>query len=153
MSNLMKTAVVLCAVMMGLTAQARDRQCFDNNWRFHLGDSVQMSKVEYNDSWWRKLDVPHDWAIEGDFYAGNPSGAGGGALPGGIGWYRKHFRIEESNHKVQSSKFFAEQSGKAERKVQSSILFGVRWCIYELHGLCQRTEGGISPLWLQFVRV
>ena len=102
MSNLTKTAVVLCAVMMGLTAQARDRQCFDNNWRFHLGDSVQMSKVEYNDSWWRKLDVPHDWAIEGDFYAGNPSGAGGGALPGGIGWYRKHFRIEESNHKVQS---------------------------------------------------
>ena len=95
MSNLMKTAVVLCAVMMGLTAQSRDRQCFDNNWRFHLGDSVQMSKVEYNDSWWRKLDVPHDWAIEGDFYAGNPSGAGGGALPGGIGWYRKHFRIEE----------------------------------------------------------
>ena len=95
MSNIMKTAVVLCAVMMGLTAQARDRQCFDNNWRFHLGDSVQMSKVEYNDSWWRKLDVPHDWAIEGDFYAGNPSGAGGGALPGGIGWYRKHFRIEE----------------------------------------------------------
>ena len=39
--------------------------------------------------------IPHDWAIEGDFYAGNPSGAGGGALPGGIGWYRKHFRIEE----------------------------------------------------------
>lgn len=107
MSNLMKTAVVLCAVMMGLTAQARDRQCFDNNWRFHLGDSVQMSKVEYNDSWWRKLDVPHDWAIEGDFYTGNPSGAGGGALPGGIGWYRKHFRIEElKNGKTEGLQSF-----------------------------------------------
>ena len=105
MSNLLKTVVAFCAVMMGMTVQARDRQCFDNDWRFILGDSAQMSKVEYNDSWWRKLDVPHDWAIEGDFYAGNPSGAGGGALPGGIGWYRKHFMIEESNHKVQSSKF------------------------------------------------
>lgn len=98
MSNLTKTMVVLCTVMMGLTVQARDRQCFDKDWRFILGDSAQMSKVEYNDSWWRKLDVPHDWAIEGDFYAGNPSGAGGGALPGGIGWYRKHFRIEKLNN-------------------------------------------------------
>ena len=35
--------------------------------------------------------MPHDWAIEGDFSSGNPSGAGGGALPGGVGWYRKHF--------------------------------------------------------------
>ena len=109
MSNLMKTAVVLCAVMMGLTAQARDRQCFDNNWRFHLGDSVQMSKVEYNDSWWRKLDVPHDWAIEGDFYAGNPSGAGGGALPGGIGWYRKHFQVSDLS--PLTSKFYIEFDG------------------------------------------
>ena len=40
------------------------------------------------------LCLPHDWAIEGDFYAGNPSGAGGGALPGGIGWYRKHFLLD-----------------------------------------------------------
>ena len=121
MSNLLKTVVALCAVMMGMTVQARDRQCFDNGWRFILGDSAQMSKVEYNDSWWRKLDVPHDWAIEGDFYAGNPSGAGGGALPGGIGWYRKHFIIEngelrtESNHTSQlstlNSKFYIEFDG------------------------------------------
>ena len=109
MSNLTKTAVVLCTVMMGLTVQARDRQCFDKDWRFILGDSVQMSKVEYNDSWWRKLDVPHDWAIEGDFYAGNPSGAGGGALPGGIGWYRKHFQVSDLS--PLTSKFYMEFDG------------------------------------------
>ena len=109
MSNLTKTVVVLCTVMMGLTVQARDRQCFDKDWRFILGDSAQMSKVEYNDSWWRKLDVPHDWAIEGDFYAGNPSGAGGGALPGGIGWYRKHFRITDLS--PLTSKFYIEFDG------------------------------------------
>ena len=103
MSNLTKTVVVLCTVMMGLTVQARDRQCFDKDWRFILGDSVQMSKVEYNDSWWRKLDVPHDWAIEGDFYAGNPSGAGGGALPGGIGWYRNTSRFLTSHLSLLSS--------------------------------------------------
>lgn len=80
-------------MLSSLACQARERVCFDSDWRFCLGDSVQMASTEYNDSWWRKLDVPHDWAIEGDFYAGNPSGAGGGALPGGVGWYRKHFDI------------------------------------------------------------
>ena len=93
---MMKRIIILALVLLGLTtAQARERQCFDKDWRFVLGDSAQMSKTDYNDSWWRKLDVPHDWAIEGDFYAGNPSGAGGGALPGGIGWYRKHFTLDK----------------------------------------------------------
>ena len=74
---------------------ARERTSFDCDWRFILADSVQMSQLSYSDAHWRRIDVPHDWAIEGDFSAGNPSGAGGGALPGGIGWYRKHFKKEE----------------------------------------------------------
>ena len=82
-----KTIFAVIAVLSSLACQARERVCFDSDWRFFLGDSVQMASAEYNDSWWRKLDVPHDWAIEGDFYANYPSGAGGGALPGGIGWY------------------------------------------------------------------
>ena len=88
---------------------ARERQCFDKNWLFTLGDSTQMAEAEYDDSQWRKLDVPHDWAIEGDFYAGNPSGAGGGALPGGIGWYRKHFVL--SWHDNIQDKVFIEFDG------------------------------------------
>ena len=86
----------LLLALMGVTAQARERQNFDKDWRFVLGDSAQMAKADYNDSWWRQLDVPHDWAREGDFYVGNPSGAGGGALPGGIGWYRKHFTLDKT---------------------------------------------------------
>ena len=85
----------LLLALMGVSAQARERQSFDKDWRFVLGDSAQMAKADYNDSWWRQLDVPHDWAREGDFYVGNPSGAGGGALPGGIGWYRKHFSLDK----------------------------------------------------------
>ncbi len=92
----MKRIFCLVCVLCGLTTiQARQRQNFDADWLFILGDSAQMSQVDYNDSFWRKLNVPHDWAIEGDFYAGNPSGAGGGALPGGIGWYRKHFSLDK----------------------------------------------------------
>lgn len=87
-------SLVSCAfVLLSLSASSRDRQLFDNGWLFTLGDSAQMAVTDYDDSGWRKLNLPHDWAIEGDFSAGNPSGAGGGALPGGIGWYRKHFTV------------------------------------------------------------
>ena len=97
---------VLCALT---TLQARERQNFDAGWLFLLADSAQMSDVDYQDSWWRRLDVPHDWAIEGDFYVSNPSGASGGALPGGVGWYRKHFSINQET--ITNNRFFLEFDG------------------------------------------
>ena len=109
----MKKLLCLVLVLCGLTSiQARQRQNFDADWLFVLGDSVQMSQVDYNDSYWRRLNVPHDWAIEGDFYVGNPSGAGGGALPGGIGWYRKHFDLTpDPSPKGEGSRYFLEFDG------------------------------------------
>ena len=101
--------VCLLSTLMGLQVEARERLNFDKDWRFLLGDSAQMAKAEYNDSWWRRLDVPHDWAIEGDFYVGNPSGASGGALPGGIGWYRKHFTINPES--TANNRYFIEFDG------------------------------------------
>ncbi len=94
--NILRTFLTLCLlIVFTLHTSARERKNFDRDWRFILADSASMSKPEYDDSHWRRLNLPHDWAIEGDFSAGNPSGAGGGALPGGVGWYRKHFRISE----------------------------------------------------------
>ena len=92
MKRLFFLSVALMAI--SLSMQARQRDNFDKGWLFILGNSAQMATPTYNDNHWRKLCLPHDWAIEGDFYAGNPSGAGGGALPGGIGWYRKHFLLD-----------------------------------------------------------
>lgn len=89
-------------------ADARQKQSFDADWRFILNDSTQMSSLQYDDSRWRKLDLPHDWSIEGDFNVSNPSGAGGGALSGGIGWYRKHFEI---NKKDKNSRFYIHFDG------------------------------------------
>ena len=97
----MKKLVFLLVVILGsLASHARERVCFDSDWRFCLGDSAQMASPEYNDSHWRKLNVPHDWAIEGDFHDSNPSGASGGALPGGIGWYRKVFSLPAGSEKT-----------------------------------------------------
>jgi beta-galactosidase len=78
-------------IVCALNAQARNRTLFNDGWLFCLGDTASMAASDYDDSGWRRLDVPHDWAIEGDFSASNKSGASGGALPGGVGWYRKHF--------------------------------------------------------------
>ena len=101
--------VCLLSTLMGLQAEARERLNFDKDWRFLLGDSAQMAKAEYNDSCWRRLDLPHDWAIEGDFQVGNPSGASGGALPGGVGWYRKHFTINRES--TANNRYFIEFDG------------------------------------------
>ena len=68
---------------------------FDRAWRFHLGDVAGAQEATFDDSGWRGLDVPHDWSIEGQFSDTNPAGAGGGALPGGVGWYRKTFAVAE----------------------------------------------------------
>src|SRR5436189_1668482 len=66
---------------------------FDQDWRFHLGDVGNGQDPNLDDSQWRQLNLPHDWSIEGEFDEKNPAGTGGGALPGGTGWYRKAFSI------------------------------------------------------------
>ncbi|PYO14870.1 MAG: glycoside hydrolase family 2 [Gemmatimonadetes bacterium] len=67
----------------------------DRAWRFHLGDVPGAQEGTFDDSGWRTLNLPHDWSIEGEFSDTNPAGAGGGALPGGVGWYRKTFSVAE----------------------------------------------------------
>jgi beta-galactosidase len=60
------------------------------------------SKTDYNDSKWRKVDLPHDWSIEdlpnqiqdsinGPFSKGSVGGTSTGFTVGGTGWYRKKF--------------------------------------------------------------
>lgn len=85
--------VVLMSGLFALPLSAREHQSFDRGWLFTLSDSTEMYQPSYSDGHWRRLNLPHDWAIEGDFSPSNPSGASGGALPGGIGWYRKHFSL------------------------------------------------------------
>jgi beta-galactosidase len=85
--------VALMSGLFALPLSAREHQSFDKGWLFTLSDSTEMYQPSYSDGHWRRLNLPHDWAIEGDFSPSNPSGASGGALPGGIGWYRKHFSL------------------------------------------------------------
>ena len=108
MSMMRKSLIVLFAILMAMPAMARERKCFDSNWSFVLDEKMTAEQAFVAEGW-RQLNLPHDWAIEGDFYAGNPSGAGGGALPGGVGWYKKSFTIAAKELKDQ--KFFIEFDG------------------------------------------
>jgi beta-galactosidase len=76
-------------------ANSRPQQTvsFNQDWRFRLGDVAGAQDTSFDDSQWRQLDLPHDWSIEGEFNEQNPAGTGGGALPGGLAWYRKAFAI------------------------------------------------------------
>jgi beta-galactosidase len=85
--------VLLLATADVTAAQPRITIDFGRDWRFHLGDVPGAERPVVDDSRWRMLDLPHDWSIEGDFSEKHPAGVGGGALPGGVGWYRKTFAV------------------------------------------------------------
>lgn len=70
---------------------------FNEGWRFSLSDSTAYSRPEYADSTWRQLDLPHDWSIESPLAPTHASCQG--YLPGGIGWYRKHFNIADTTQR------------------------------------------------------
>lgn len=76
--------------------ETRIRKDFTFDWKFNLGDLPAASQSDFDDSSWRTLNLPHDWSIESDFSVDFPATPGGGALPGGIGWYRKAFELDKS---------------------------------------------------------
>ena len=73
----------------------------DTDWRFHPGEAREASFMGYDDSAWRRVTLPHDWAVEHPFDTCWSSGTG--YLPGGTGWYRKHFTLtdEEAARRVR----------------------------------------------------
>jgi beta-galactosidase len=63
--------------------------------------NVSYTQADFDDSGWRKLNLPHDWGVEGAFDQKLPGGTG--RLPwAGVGWYRKHFTVPaaDSTRKV-----------------------------------------------------
>jgi len=105
-------------------ASQRERLLMDFGWRFHLGnandpekdfgygDESEFAKTDelfapsrhdFDDSGWRYIDLPHDWAVELPFvedrvlteHGSKPIGR---AYPEtSIGWYRRVFRIPASD--------------------------------------------------------
>jgi len=84
-------------VLLPFIASARATENFDANWNFLQADTTGAETNHFDDSTWHKLNVPHDWSIAGPFSETNKTGGAGGFLPSGVGWYRKHFTLPETD--------------------------------------------------------
>lgn len=97
MKQIKVTYILLIAIaFFGCQSEENDVRIiedFNFNWKFNLSDVPEASESSFNDENWRKLNLPHDWSIEGEFSEAHPAKPEGGALPTGIGWYRKSFTL------------------------------------------------------------
>jgi len=89
----------------GIIPPPRQHLLMDFGWKFSQTDTIGADKPIFNDIKWRNLNLPHDWSIENEFKADAPTGGGGGYLPTGIGWYRKHFKVSNPKAKNISVQF------------------------------------------------
>ncbi|RXK83800.1 glycoside hydrolase family 2 TIM barrel-domain containing protein [Filimonas effusa] len=72
-------------------AQHKARVLLTTGWQFFLDSTGKLTQMPDNTATWLNVQLPHDWSIEGSFSDKHPATPGGGALPGGTGWYRKEF--------------------------------------------------------------
>jgi hypothetical protein len=87
------TIALLDTALVRPVSSVRTTMPFDTGWLFNKGDASGADKAPFADASWRALSVPHDWSIEGPYSSSATTAAGGGFLPAGIGWYRKHFTL------------------------------------------------------------
>lgn len=78
------------------------KKAINLDWKFSLSDNADYALESFDDSSWRKLNVPHDWSIESTPSRENENDQRGGFYKAGIGWYRKIIQ------KPQSERAFLE---------------------------------------------
>jgi beta-galactosidase len=109
---------------------------FNSNWKFVKADVPSASFPGYNDSKWKKVDLPHDWSIEGPFDKNNPAYSRGAWLPTGICYYRKTFQIPAWAKAKKISIYFEGAYRNAEVWINGHYLglrpFGYSSFFYDL---------------------
>jgi len=76
------------------------------DWKFSLGKVVNAETIEFDDSNWKTLNIPHDWSIEKGYQKDGETACSTGFVPGGIGWYRKSFTINKADKGKQITILF-----------------------------------------------
>jgi beta-galactosidase len=65
------------------------------------GGDFLFVQNNFNDAAWEQINLPHDWAIKGPFFQGDPAEVGGGMgrLPShGVAWYRRKLNIPSADN-------------------------------------------------------
>lgn len=86
---LLTAIAVLNAAEAAAQVSFGESALFNDGWKFVQSDAEGASLVDYDDSRWSAVSLPHDWSVKGVLSPDNASCTG--FLPAGIGWYRKHF--------------------------------------------------------------
>jgi len=113
-SNPARALFTLIAVLLAghlPAAGARTTENFDAGWLFLKADAPGAEQNNFSDAAWRKLDLPHDWSIEGPFAETNAAGGAGAFLPSGVAWYRKHFSLAKAEAEMPGRPVFIEFDG------------------------------------------
>lgn len=112
------TVIILVYILgsCGLNAKPdenpRQKILFNFDWKFYRGDLINAQTIDFDDSGWRKLDLPHDWSIEDIPGTDSPlhidavGGISAGYYVGGTGWYRKTFNAPENISGKKLSLYF-----------------------------------------------
>jgi len=79
--------------LLANTEPSTKRLSFNANWKFIQEDVPGAEQVNFEDTNWRTLNLPHDWSIEGEYDKDNPMAGQCGYLPAGFGWYRKTISV------------------------------------------------------------
>jgi beta-galactosidase len=95
--SLLPGLMVASAAPANPAEPVRSTTSFDADWRFLKADAQAAQAPDFDDKGWLPVNVPHDWSIAGPFDQKNPTGGAGGWLPAGVGWYRKHFALADSD--------------------------------------------------------
>lgn len=82
-------SLIILSTCLGASGRVENAVKWNDDWRFLLGDSAVYANTQIDDSTWRQVSVPHDWSREA--HASPYLASCTGYLPGGVGWYRKHF--------------------------------------------------------------
>ena len=101
--NMFLVTVFLVTLFVGCSnseeENIRNREKFNYGWKFIKEDLKDAESKNFDDSNWRTLDLPHDWAIEGPFT--KDAYYQMGYLPyEGVGWYRKSFHINSPGKRL-----------------------------------------------------
>lgn len=90
-------AIILAFIVQVAFGQSRELVDFNQGWAFILDDDLSYRHEDYQPVGWQEVNLPHDWSIGFDFDEEYPAGNAGGALPGGVGWYRKTFTLDKGD--------------------------------------------------------
>ena len=82
-------------VKVGQNAASQRENNFNMGWKFNLGENNSASNQNFDDSDWADVNLPHDFSITQHFTSSGE--AESGFLPGGTGWYRKHFVLDQES--------------------------------------------------------